>query len=83
MSDEYIVGLLTFVGSLIAVVRPIIKLNSSIVKLNTTLEMFEKQVQQKHGELEHRVTIHGEQIDELEKSSVNHETRITNLEKGR
>ena len=38
MNDTSIMLLLGFIGSLIAIMTPIIKLNSSITKLNTTID---------------------------------------------
>lgn len=38
MNDMLIIGLLGFIGTLIAVMTPIIRLNTSITRLNVTME---------------------------------------------
>lgn len=83
MSYEILVGVIGFIVSMIAVVTPIVKLNVNISKLNTTIEMFQQDTEDKYDNLDKRVTKHGEQIDELEKVSVNHEVRITAIERKR
>lgn len=80
MTGELIVGLVAFLVSMIAIMSPIIKLNSNIVKLNTTMQDFEETYKENHKKLENRVSYHGKEIDELEKTTVQHEVRITNLE---
>ena len=81
MTWEIAVELLGFTVAMIAIVAPIIKLNVNIGKLNTTIEVLAKDMSEKHGTLDKRVTKHGDQIDELEKVTVNHEVRITAIEK--
>ena len=80
MSYEILVGVIGFSVSMIAIVTPIVKLNVNISRLNTTIEMFQQDAEEKHDNLDKRVTKHGEQIDGLEKVSVNHEVRITAIE---
>ncbi len=80
MNWEILVGLIGFIVSMIAIVTPIIKLNVNISRLNTTIEMFQQETEEKHDTLNNRVTKHGEQIDELEKTSANHEYRIRTIE---
>ena len=44
MSDANVILLLSFIGSLICVMTPILKLNSSITKLNTTIDVINKSI---------------------------------------
>ena len=81
MTWEMTVELVGFIVAMIAIVTPIIKLNMNISRLNTTIEILSKDTQEKHSNLDKRVSKHGDQIDELEKVTVNHEVRITNIEK--
>ena len=81
MNDGIIIGIVGLVVSLIAIVTPIIKLNSNIVKLNTTLGLFQESYEQNHKKLEDRVSNHGKQIDDLEKTAINHDLRIKAVEK--
>ena len=83
MTWEIITGLIGFAVAMIAIVTPIVKLNVNIGKLNATIEMLSADTQQKHNTLDKRVTKHGEQIDELEKITVSHDIRITNIESGK
>lgn len=78
MNFEWLLGVAV---SLIAVITPIIKLNTNISKLNATLQLFQEYTEQKQGELEKRVTKHGDQIDNLEKTVAKHDIRIENIEK--
>lgn len=70
MQDNVIVLLFAFIGSLIGVMTPIIKLNSSITKLNITInnlnEQFDinKQVVETHTE---KLNNHELRIDRLER----------------
>ena len=78
MSDTMIVVL----GSLVAILTPIIKVTSSITEIKAILTRFEKEYKDNHAKLEHRVDLHGEEIDELKDITTKHEVRIENLEKG-
>lgn len=81
MTWEMTVELVGFIVAMIAICAPIVKLNMNISRLNTTIEILSKDTQEKHSNLDKRVSKHGDQIDELEKVTVNHEVRITNIEK--
>ncbi len=81
MTWEIAVEIVAFTVAIIAIATPIVKLNVSIGKLNNTIEILSKDTQEKHSNLDKRVTKHGDQIDELEKVTVNHEVRISGLEK--
>ena len=73
MADSDIMVILGFVGTIICVMTPIIKLNTTITKLNATLEQFQRQTEDNHKNLAERVTVHGKEIDD-------HEKRLTVLE---
>ena len=76
MTDQSIVMLLGFAATLIAVVTPIIKLNSTITKLNITLETFQAQTEKNHKDLSERVKRHGKEIDELKEIVIKNEEKI-------
>lgn len=80
MTDSMILMILGFVGSMIAIITPIIRLSNTISKLNTTITLFREEAAEKHEKFDRRITKHGHEIGELEKTSVNHEVRITTLE---
>lgn len=82
LTDGLIVGAVSFIVAMIAVVKPIVALNTNIAKLNATLEALQARTEEKHAQLEHRVDVHGNKIDDLEKTVVKHDVRITNIEKG-
>lgn len=82
MSDTMIVVLLGAIASLVAILTPIIKVTSSITEIKAILTRFEKEYKDSHAKLEHRVDLHGEEIDELKDITTKHEVRIENLEKG-
>lgn len=83
MTDAIMIEAIGLVVALIAVVSPIVKLNVNIARLNATLQSMEANFKEKHEQHDLRITRHGEQIDELEKTVVNHDTRINALEKGK
>lgn len=80
MSDGLIIGAIGLITGLIAIITPIIKLNGNIVRLTVSIEALRDEYHSGHTELKERVTTHGKQIDELEKTVVKHDTRISNLE---
>ena len=82
MSDTLIITVFGFVVMLIAVITPIVKLISHISELKTILERFEKEYKENHKKLEYRVTKHGVEIDELKETLVEHDVRLSSLEKG-
>lgn len=80
MTDTTIMLIVGFIASLIAIITPIIKLNTNISQLNTTLKMFQEATEKEHYSIDKRISKHGDQIDELEKTTANHEVRITAVE---
>lgn len=81
MNDTNIMLIIGFVASMIAIITPIIKLNANITTLNTTLKMFQDNTEREHATLDKRISKHGDQIDELEKTTAGHEIRISAVEK--
>ena len=81
MTWEMTVELVGLIVAMIAICAPIIKLNMNISRLNTTIEILSKDTKEKHDTLDKRVSKHGDQIDELEKVTVNHEVRINAIER--
>lgn len=82
MNDTMMLALLGAIGSLVAILTPIIKVTSSITEIKAILTRFENEYKDNHAKLEHRVDLHGEEIDELKDITTKHEVRIENLEKG-
>lgn len=64
-------------GALIAVIAPIIKLNSSIVSLTVKIDNLVNDLTRN----EKRITEHGKEIEVLEAKVQNHDLRISVLEK--
>lgn len=81
MSDGLIVAAVALIVGLIAIVKPIIDLNTNIAKLTTAVTALEELVKEKTEKLDFRVTKHGEEIDEIKLKQTEHETRISQLEK--
>lgn len=81
MTDSMIIASVGFLGGLIVLIAPILKLNSTIAKLTTVVEKLEELVKEKTDNLDKRVTKHGEEIDKLFIKQTEHETRIKQLEK--
>lgn len=80
MTDTNIMVILGFIGTIICVMTPIIKLNTTITKLNATLEQFQRQTEDNHRNLADRVTVHGREIDDHEKRLTVLETRMNEEE---
>ena len=77
MTDGMIMATLGFIGALLVVLKPILNLNTSITELKVSIDAFRDTV----NKLDNRITKHGEEIDTIKETLVNHEARITNLEK--
>lgn len=80
MPNELLIVLASFIVAMITIVTPIIKLNSTIVRLTTLLNNFKSEYERSRKELTSRVNAHGKEIDELEKTAVKHDARISFLE---
>ena len=81
MSDNMIIAALGFIGALLVVVTPVIRLNSNITELTVLFRELKALVEEKTEHLDKRVTEHGKQIDELKVTQAKHEERLKQLEK--
>lgn len=81
MTDTMIVASVGFLGGLVVLIAPILKLNATITKLTTVVEKLEELVKEKTDKLDERVTKHGKEIDDLRLTQTQHEERLKQLEK--
>lgn len=81
MTDNMIVAALGFLGALIVVMAPVIRLNGHITELTVLFRELKALVEEKTDSLDKRVTEHGKQIDELKVTQAKHEERLKALEK--
>ena len=81
MTDTMIEASVGFLGGLVVLVAPILRLNSTITKLTTIVEKLEEIVKDKTDKLDERVTQHGKEIDEIRIRQQDHDTRLKQLEK--
>lgn len=78
MSDEMIVTIGGFIVMAIAIIKPVISLNTSITELKASIDSFRDTV----ADLKSRITEHGKEIDQVREKLADHEARISNLERG-
>lgn len=81
MNDNMIIAALGFLGALIVVMAPVIRLNGNITELNVLFKELKALVEEKTNSLDKRVTEHGKQIDDLKVTQAKHEERLKQLEK--
>ena len=81
MNDNMIIAALSFLGALIVVMAPVIRLNGHITELTVLFRELKALVEEKTDSLDKRVTEHGKQIDDLKVTQAKHEERIKQLEK--
>ena len=81
MNDNMIVAALGFLGALIVVMAPVIRLNGHMTELTVLFRELKALVEEKTDSLDKRVTEHGKEIDELKVTQAKHEVRIKQLEK--
>lgn len=81
MNDRMIIAALGFLGALIVVMAPVIRLNGHITELTVLFRELKALVEEKTESLDKRVTEHGKQIDELKVTQAKHEERLKSLEK--
>ena len=81
MTDNMIIAALGFLGALIVVMAPVIRLNGHITELTVLFRELKALVEEKTDSLDKRVTEHGKQIDELKVTQAKHEERLKQLEK--
>ena len=77
MKDEMIMALLAFLGAALVILKPILNLNASITELKVSIDQFRDTV----NDLKASLNEQGKEIDKIRDQVVNHEARITNLEK--
>lgn len=76
MNDGIIAAAAGFLVTLIALVRPIINLNTNITELKVSIDSFKEQIKN----LESRITTHGTELDNLRTTVAEHEVRLDTLE---
>ena len=81
MTDNMIIAALGFLGALIVVMAPVIRLNGHITELTVLFRELKALVEEKTDSLDKRVTEHGKQIDDLKVTQAKHEERLKQLEK--
>ena len=81
MQDGTIVALVGFIGAMIVVLAPVLKLKGQITELIVVSRELKDVVKDKTDNLDKRVTEHGKEIDGLKTKQVEHEERIKQLEK--
>lgn len=77
MQDGMIIAVGSFIVMAIAVIKPIINLNTNITELKSSIDSFKEAV----IELKSRITEHGKELDKIREKLADHEARIINLEK--
>lgn len=77
MNYEILVGALAFIGMMVGVISPIIKLNNNITELKASVDSLKEII----SELKDRITAHGHEIDEIKVELADHEARLRTLEK--
>lgn len=82
MNDNMIVAGLGFLGALIVVMAPVIRLNGHITELTVLFRELKALVEEKTESLDKRVTEHGRQIDELKVTQAKHDEQIKALKDG-
>ena len=81
LTDSIIIAAVGVLGGLVALITPIIRLNSNITRLTTVVERLEALVKEKTDRLDARVTQHGKEIDEIRLKQTEHDTRLKQLER--
>lgn len=81
MSDQIIIALGGLIVTLIAIMAPIVRLNSNITELNVLFRELKSLVEDKTDNLDKRVTEHGKEIDDIRIKQTQHEERLRQLER--
>ena len=81
MNDNMIVAAIGFLGALIVVMAPVIRLNGHITELTVLFRELKALVEEKTDSLDRRVTEHGKELDDLKVTQAKHEERLKQLEK--
>ena len=80
-TDNTIMLGLGFLGALLVVMTPILRLNGHITELTVLFRELKDLVKEKTDSLDKRVTEHGKEIDEIRLKQTEHDTRLKQLEK--
>ena len=81
MQDGTIIALVGFIGAMIVVLAPVLKLKGQITELTIVSRELKDLVKDKTDSLDKRVTEHGKELDAVKIKQTEHETRIKALEK--
>lgn len=81
MNDNLIIAAVSFIGALIVIMLPVIRLNGHITELTVLFSELKALTKEKTENLDKRVTEHGKEIDDLRLTQTKHEERIKQLEK--
>lgn len=81
MPDQMIAAALTLSVAVIALMTPVIKLNTLVTQLKATMDALRDQIENNYESLAKRVTAHGEQIDKLKEIVIDGTRRIDYIEK--
>lgn len=81
MNDNMIIAAVSFIGALLVIMLPVIRLNSHITELTVLFSELKALTKEKTENLDKRVTEHGKEIDDLRLTQTKHEERIKQLEK--
>lgn len=81
MSDSLIMAGLGFLGALLVVMTPVLRLNGHITELTVLFRELKSLVQERTDNLDKRVTEHGKEIDEIRIKQTEHDTRLKQLER--
>ena len=81
MNDNMIVAAIGFLGALIVVMAPVIRLNGHTTELTVLFRELKALVEEKTDSLDRRVTEHGKELDDLKVTQAKHEERLKQLEK--
>lgn len=77
MGDNLIIAAGGFLVTLLALLKPIIDLNSNITALKLSIDQFKESI----NKLDDRITEHGKELDKVNVTLADHEARIKVLEK--
>ena len=77
MNDGIIIAAAGFLVTLIALMKPIMSLNTNITELKLSIDQFKASL----DKLDNRITDHGKELDDVKVKIANHEARIQALEK--
>lgn len=76
MKDEMIIAIGSFLVMIVALVKPIITLNTNITELKSSIDQLKEIV----NKLDSRITEHGKELDALKTTVAEHEVKIGKLE---